>query len=135
MATLIDQMRQTESALKTTKDENLAVIYDALHEGVQALAESTDWILQHVTKEPNAAMSGSVNYLMLTGYVCGGWQMARAALVVREKLASGDNPTFNQAKLLTARFYVEQILPKTSALQKAITSGATTIMALTEEQF
>lgn len=135
MTALIDQMHQTVIALKTSEDDNLSIIHTALHEGVQALAESTDWILQHITKEPNTAMSGAVNYLMLAGYVCGGWQMARAALVVSEQLTSGDNPSFHQAKLLTARFYAEQILPKTSALQMAIKNGAATIMALTEEQF
>ena len=32
------------------------------------------------------------NYLMLTGYVCGGWQMARAALVAKAKLDAGEDP-------------------------------------------
>ena len=135
MTALIDQMRQVDSALTATKDTDLSVIHNALHEGIQALAETTEWMLKHLSKDPNAAMSGSVNYLMLTGYVCGGWQMARAALVATKKPDNGDILAFYAAKRLTARYYAEQILPKADALLKAIQNSATTTMAMTEEQF
>jgi hypothetical protein len=80
-------------------------------------------------------MAAAVNYMMLTGYVCGGWQMARSAMVAQGKLAAGEDPPFHEAKLVTARFYAEQILPKAGALLGAVKSGGTTIMALEEEQF
>jgi len=76
-----------------------------------------------------------VNYLMLAGYVCGGWQMARAALVAQEKLTVGEDPEFHEAKLITARFYVEQILPKATALLNAIKAGGKSTLALAEGQF
>jgi len=135
MAALIDQMHQLDIALTRIEDDDFAVIHDALQAGIQALAETTAWMLKQLATDPNTAMSGSVNYLMLTGYVCGGWQMARAALVAREKLAGGGNSSFFQAKRLTARYYAEQILPQAGALLKAIKNGASTTMALHEEQF
>jgi hypothetical protein len=73
--------------------------------------------------------------MMLTGYVCGGWQMARAALVARARLTGGEAGDFYRAKIATARFYAEQILPKANALLTAVKSGASTALALEEEQF
>ena len=52
---------------------------------------------------------------MLTGYVCGGWQMARAALAAQAGLASGEDEGFYRAKIVTAVFYAQQILPKAGA--------------------
>ena len=80
-------------------------------------------------------MAVSVDYLILTGTVCGGWQMARAAQVAQSKLMLGEDPAFYEAKLITARFYSEHLLPKAGALLRSIQSGGVSIMALTEEQF
>jgi acyl-CoA dehydrogenase len=92
-------------------------------------------MLQTIRQDPNAALAASANYMMLTGYVCGGWQMARAALAARAGLAAGGHEGFCRAKIATARFYAEQILPKASALSTVVTSGASTAFALDEEQF
>jgi acyl-CoA dehydrogenase len=88
-----------------------------------------------IRRDPNAALAASVNYMMLTGYVCGGWQMARAALAARARSGSGADEGFCRTKIATARFYAEQILPKASALLPIVKSGASTAFALDEEQF
>ena len=69
-------------------------------------------MLQTIGEDPDAALGASVNYMMLTGYVCGGWQMARAALAARSRRGSGTDEDFCRAKIATASFYAEQILPK-----------------------
>ena len=92
-------------------------------------------MLQTVDRDPDAAFGASVNYMMLTGYVCGGWQMARAALAARVRLTADADEGFYRAKIATARFYAEQILPKANALLVAVKSGASTALALTEDQF
>jgi 3-(methylthio)propanoyl-CoA dehydrogenase len=92
-------------------------------------------VLQALEKEPNAALAASVNYLMLTGYVCGGWQMARAALRAQAKLTTAEDEVFCRAKIATARFYADQILPKASALVAAVKSGGSTALTLGEECF
>jgi len=76
-----------------------------------------------------------VDYMMLTGYVCGAWQMGRAALAAQRNLAAGEDPVFHEAKLVTARFYAEHVLPKAGALLRSVQSGGASILALTEEQF
>ena len=56
-------------------------------------------------------------------------------LAARVRLASGADDGFCRAKIATARFYAEQILPKASALLPIVRSGASTAFALDEEQF
>jgi butyryl-CoA dehydrogenase len=77
-----------------------------------------------------------VPYLKLWGTVAGGWQMARAALVARQRLdESGADHDFYRAKLGTARFYAEHVLPLAQAYKTEIVHGSTSVLALEEAQF
>jgi acyl-CoA dehydrogenase len=135
MAALIDEMRMVEGQLGGSDNNDFPSIRENLALGVKALEQATQWVSQTIRQDANAAHAASVNYMMLTGYVCGGWQMARAAIAARGMLTSGGDEGFCRAKIATARFYAEQILPKTSALLTAVKSGASTAFALDEEQF
>jgi alkylation response protein AidB-like acyl-CoA dehydrogenase len=135
MADLIQEMRGIEAELAQADSAELTVIGASLTAGIQALEQATQWVLRTLSQDPNAAAVASGNYLMLTGYVCGGWQMARAALVAKAKLDAGEDPGFHGAKLATARFYAEQIMPQADALLKIVRSGGSSILALSAEQF
>jgi hypothetical protein len=77
-----------------------------------------------------------VPFLELAGLVCGGWQMARAALVaVRRRDEGAGDAAFYRAKLATARFYADHLLARAPALAETIQSGATGVLALPEEDF
>jgi len=115
-------------------DERLAEIRVALAEGVGQLQSATAWLLEQGSLDPNTAGSASVNMLMLTGIVVGGWQMALAALAITKGAASDDR-TFADAKLLTARFYGQHILPRAQGFAVAAMAGADAVMALAEESF
>jgi acyl-CoA dehydrogenase len=131
----IEEMRAVEDRLGGSDNADLPAIRESLAGGIHALEQATEWVLQTIRRDPNAALAASVNYMMLTGYVCGGWQMARAALAARARLGSGADEGFCRTKIATARFYAEQILPKASALLPIVRSGASTAFALDEEQF
>jgi butyryl-CoA dehydrogenase len=82
------------------------------------------------------AVACSVPYLKLWGITAGGWQMARAALVAANKLASGDaDAEFYKAKIATARFYATHVLTQSAYLKRQIADGSGDVMALTEAQF
>jgi hypothetical protein len=86
--------------------------------------------------DPRAVFAGSVVYLKLAGIVLGGWQMARAALVARNKLAAGDgDAAFYRAKIATARFFADHILSQADGLRHAIVDGSAGVLALDVEQF
>jgi 3-(methylthio)propanoyl-CoA dehydrogenase len=135
MAELIGEMRAVEGQLGGSDNVDFPAIRENLAIGIQALEQATQWMLQAIGQDPNAALGASVNYMMLTGYVCGGWQMARAALAARARLAAGADEDFYRAKIATARFYAEQILPKASGLLAAVKSGGSTALMLPEDQF
>ena len=75
-------------------------------------------------------------YLELCGVVTGGWQMARAARIAREHLDAGDgDASFHAAKIATARFYAETLLPQAQAHLHAMTAGSAAALALPIEAF
>ena len=135
MDALIGEVREVEEQLGGADNVDFPAIRENLAIGIEALEQATQWMRQMIGRDPNAAFGASVNYLMLTGYVCGGWQMARAALAARARLTAGADEDFYRAKIATARFYAEQILPKATALLAVVKSGASTALALDEAQF
>jgi butyryl-CoA dehydrogenase len=95
-----------------------------------------DYVVGNVKGDIKAVFAGSVPYLKMAGVVLGGWQMARAAAVSASRLKSGEGDSkFYEAKLATARFYAEQILPQALAYRTAIVEGGQAVMALDEDQF
>jgi 3-(methylthio)propanoyl-CoA dehydrogenase len=135
MAELITEMRVVEGELGGSDNADFPVIREGLGAGIEALEQATKWLLETIRRDPDAALAASAHYLMLTGYVCGGWQMARAALAARAELALGGQEGFCRAKIATTRFYAEQLLPKANALSTIVKSGASTAFALEEQQF
>jgi len=83
-----------------------------------------------------AAHAVAVPYLKLWGLVVGGWQLGRAAVIAakRRAEATGD-ATFLQAKITTARFYADALLPEASALARTVTESGESTLALPAEQF
>src|SRR5580692_7691752 len=98
MAALIGEMCAVEAQLGGSDNLDFPAIRENLAVGIQALEQATQWMLQTIGRDPDAALGASVNYMMLTGYVCGGWQMARAALVARARLNAGEDEDFCRAK-------------------------------------
>ncbi len=131
---IIAQVRQTVAELQG--DAQLQPIATRLAEAVDALEQVVDYVVANVKSDIKVVFAGSVPYLKMAGVVLGGWQMARAAAIVAGKLKSGEGDgKFYEAKLATARFYAEQILPQALAYRTAIVDGGAAVMALAEDQF
>ncbi len=80
--------------------------------------------------------AASVDYLMYSGYVALGYLFARAAKQAKATLAAGTQETaFYEAKVHTARFYFQRLLPRTRAHAQMIQAGAGSLMALGAEDF
>ncbi|MGI9265071.1 MAG: acyl-CoA dehydrogenase [Gammaproteobacteria bacterium] len=135
MRSLLGDIRAFEKTMPTD-DERLAILRRELTSGREALADVTDWILTNAPSDRNAAGSVSVNLLMLMGTVIAGWHMARAAISAIKKLDGGTTEgSFYETKLVTARFYAEQVMPRIRAYRDAVVSGSESTMALEEHQF
>jgi 3-(methylsulfanyl)propanoyl-CoA dehydrogenase len=133
---LIEEMHAFDKELAGHTHPALAVIRRALAEGVAALNEATGWLLETYPYNALAAGAGAVPYLKLWGIVAGGWQMARAAHVAKERLdGAAEDFDFYRAKIGTARFYAEHILPQAQSHKAAVVNGSASVLALEEAQF
>ncbi|CAH2896553.1 MAG: 3-methylmercaptopropionyl-CoA dehydrogenase (DmdC) [uncultured Paraburkholderia sp.] len=106
-----------------------------LEQGQRSLSAAIDFVVANTKEDPNAVFAGSVPYLKLAGIVLGGWQMARALIVAAQK--RDEDPAFYSAKIATAQFYAEHVLPLASALEASIVSakGSEGVLALSADQF
>jgi alkylation response protein AidB-like acyl-CoA dehydrogenase len=107
-----------------------------LEKAVGDLQASTTWFMANALQNPNHAGAGAVPYLHLTGLVAVGLMWLRTATAaVRLKAAGEGDAAFLDAKLVTARFFAERLLPETGSLRRQIEGGADSLMALAPEQF
>ena len=131
---LIAAMRSTEGLL-AHQNANLTAVRTRLGAGVDALDTATNWLVERGPGTETAA--AAYPYLRLFGTVAGGWLMAKAALAADTLLAAAD-PTDErmlETKLVTARFYADNVLPHASALLAAVTSGGEMVTAMDEAEF
>jgi len=115
----------------------------ALHEFVMPLAKAFGQLqtaTQHVALQgmanPDEAGAASADYLRLFGLTALAYMWAQMARVARQKLQNGaEDPDFYENKLKTGRFFMQRVLPDTSALLSKVTAGAETLMGLDAEAF
>ncbi|MCV6627682.1 MAG: acyl-CoA dehydrogenase C-terminal domain-containing protein, partial [Cellvibrionaceae bacterium] len=80
--------------------------------------------------------AASVDYLMYNGYMMMAYFWALAAKQAQDALAAGTGEAaFYQAKIDTARFYFQRILPRTATHSATIKSGVANLMAMDAEHF
>ncbi|HZF23207.1 MAG TPA: acyl-CoA dehydrogenase [Burkholderiales bacterium] len=133
---MIAEMRALDGELAKVTHPGIAVIRRSLSDGVAALTEASGWLLATFPHNMKAAAAGAVPFLKLFGVVAGGWQMARAALIAKRRLDEGaEDYDFYRAKIGTARFYAEHVLPLAQAYKQEIVNGSTSVLALEEAQF
>jgi 3-(methylthio)propanoyl-CoA dehydrogenase len=129
-------MKALDGELAKAQGADFAAIRQGLAGGVRALEEAVDWIVAVYGKDIRAAYAGAVPFLHLMGIVCGGWQMARAALAAQRRLGEpGADQPFLEAKIATARFFADYFLAQAGAYRAQIVNGAPGVLALAEEQF
>jgi len=78
--------------------------------------------------------AASVDYLMYAGYVTLAYLFARAAKQSHQALG-GEEDAFYRAKLDTARFFYQRLLPRTRAHAEMIKAGGASLMAISAEDF
>ncbi len=133
---VIRVMRLVEEDLGKASGEDMAATREAFSAALTAAEECVSWMVITYGNDIRAAHAGAVPFLKLMGIVCGGWQLARSALVARQRLSEGrGDKSFYEAKIKTARFYADHVLTQAPALRNAIVHGAAGVMALAEEQF
>jgi 3-(methylthio)propanoyl-CoA dehydrogenase len=132
VADFIAQLDAFDTRLELSGTD-LSAIRLHLAAGILALRHATDYM---AASDSIDRLAGAGPYLRLFGIVTGGWLMARQALAATQRLAvSSTDADFLRAKLVTAHFYCEQLLPQASGLLSAVTAGAGDLLALSRDQF
>jgi alkylation response protein AidB-like acyl-CoA dehydrogenase len=132
---LLAQIRDVAQFLERDGDQQLHAIAAALSDASASLADAVDFVVSTYEADVRRTSVGAVPLLELFGVVAGGWQMARAALAARRRLAAGDGDApFLAAKLLTARFYADHVLCRARGLCHAVVHGADAALAIDDDQ-
>ena len=117
-------------------DENLGPLVTPLSKAFGALQLATAHIAEKGLKDPEEAGAAATEYLRLFGLVALGYMWVRMAEVAYEKRVSNpDDAAFYDAKIVTARFFMEKLLPEVAALWGSIKAGKGAMMALDEAMF
>lgn len=118
-------------------DEKLVVYTKGLKKGLNDLQAATMWFMSNAMAKPDNAGAGSTDYMHLFGLVVLGYMWAKIAKTAEEKLAegAGDREAYLKNKLVTAKFFMERIMPETALRKARIEAGADTMMALDAAAF
>lgn len=118
-------------------DEKLASFTKALKKGLNDLQAGTMWFMQNAMAKPDNAGAGSTDYMHLFGLVVVGYMWAKIAKAAEEGLANGAGARedFLKNKLVTAKFFMERLMPETGLRKTRIETGADTTMELAAEAF
>ncbi len=102
----------------------------------QKLAQITQEIAERAQQNPEEVGAAAVDYLHFAGYVTLAYYWARMAFTAQQALAAGTSETaFYQAKMSTAQFYFNKLLPRVCAHIAVIETGAESLMQLDAEHF
>jgi hypothetical protein len=121
IAAVADDVRRAGDAL--------APIGDRLAGAHATLKETTEWLIQHGLSDPYTALAGATPYLRMCGIVTGGWLLARSALAAQRRLDHDGEDALLEQKVVTARFYCDQLLPQAAGLRRAVTAGPADLAA------
>lgn len=107
-----------------------------LEKALGELQQATMWLAQNGMADPNNAGAGAYAYMNLMGVVTLGWMWLKMAAASARLLEQpGEDQSFHDAKLATARFYASRELVKAGTFRRQIEAGADTLMALPVEAF
>jgi acyl-CoA dehydrogenase len=131
MQDLVREMRSLDAELDTVSAD-LGDTRSLLSAAVDELERSANWLIKNAPDNPHVPGAASVNLMMQMGTAIGGWQMARAAVAAGRKLQNCEDHErgFYEAKTVTARFYMEHILPRATAYARAACAGSESTMGV-----
>lgn len=114
----------------------LGVLAEKLGKALAEQQAATLWFMQNAMANPNNLGAGAHNYMHVMGIVCHGLMWLRMAKAAQTQLDKGAGDTaFYQAKIATARYFMDRSIPDAGALRRKLEAGADSMMALEAEAF
>ncbi|HEY5216139.1 MAG TPA: acyl-CoA dehydrogenase C-terminal domain-containing protein [Pseudolabrys sp.] len=122
---------QEQSAIEAMKP-----LVTPLGVSLAQLQQASMWFMQNALAKPDNAGAGATDYMHMFGLVALGYMWCRIAQAALAKLPQANGAAARyQAKLTTARFFMERMLPETAVHLTRIQAGAGSTMELSDEAF
>ncbi|HEY6701834.1 MAG TPA: acyl-CoA dehydrogenase C-terminal domain-containing protein [Pseudolabrys sp.] len=128
---------EVQTYLKERANSDAMNVYlKPLGQSLAHLQQASMWFMQNAMAKPDNAGAGSYDYMHLFGLVALGYMWCRIAEAALAKLpkANGSAARLN-AKLVTARFFMDRMLPETATRLARIEAGAGSTMELSDDAF
>ncbi|MBV1901988.1 MAG: acyl-CoA dehydrogenase, partial [Kordiimonadaceae bacterium] len=107
-----------------------------LQAGVDAVASAAAQLVDNGFDAIVDTAAAATPYLRLFGTVLGGYLLAKQAAEAENRFATNTgDPAFLRAKIATARYFIEQLVPSATSLLGPIKAGADRLMDLDIEDF
>jgi hypothetical protein len=117
-------------------DETMKPLLMPLGVATGHLQQASMWFMQNAMAKPDNAGAGATDYMHLFGLVALGYMWCQIAEAASAKVASGNGAAAHyNAKLTTARFFMDRMLPETATRLARIESGAASTMELPDDEF
>jgi alkylation response protein AidB-like acyl-CoA dehydrogenase len=118
-------------------DFELADIVAPVEDALSKLEQSTAWLAQHAFANADEAGGAATDYLRIFALVGLGWMWVKMAKAAQKKLTEGADglAPYYDAKLKTARFFAQKMLPDAGSRFKSLTAGCKIMMEMNAEQF
>ncbi|TBW35377.1 acyl-CoA dehydrogenase [Siculibacillus lacustris] len=117
------------------EDERLGVFVQPLAKAFVRLQQATAQVARAGLARPDEAGAAATDYLKLFGLTALAHQWARMAEVAYARLDADGPDTFYEAKIATARFFMDRLLPESSARFSAVMAGGRSIMEFPDDAF
>ena len=114
----------------------LAELLPALQDKVSEWGKLSMDLGMKAIEDPEEINAACVDYLMYSGYVCYAYFWAQAVVVASAALENGSQDSdFYKAKLYTAQFFYQRLLPRTESLKTTMLSGVANVLDDTVNPF
>ena len=130
LALFIDEVNTFLDAQQSEQTFN--VWAEVIAYAIDQLQHISQWLLQQ--QEPQNVHAAATEYLELFGLVALAYAWGRSVQVALLH-QNGEDAEFYQAKIHTAQFYMQRVLPKIDSLIDIIKAGAEPVMALPVDSF
>ena len=127
---LITEINTEVTEISKSDDKNLQNICNKMKVSIETANKVINHIVSISNDKKRPAVSG-VNYLMMLGYVFGGWMMMKtASRSIDLKNKNEMDEEFLNAKISSSMIYFSSILPKIESLSSIILQGDEDVLSM-----
>ncbi|MEM9356722.1 MAG: acyl-CoA dehydrogenase [Pseudomonadota bacterium] len=126
----IAELRETADEVRASNRPEFGLMGQRLDEAFTALSEASEYMIEQLQSNPEAALTGAAQYLKLFGLTAGGTYLARGALMA---VRDGSSTNGKAANVKSARFFAEHLLVAAPGHGQSVVTGADALADVTPE--